>query len=66
MTIAEIEALEMKTTKGDLLLNFKNVQIKDLKLSVNVEGPVRIIEKAKYEKNITAYPFNTWQKMNID
>jgi hypothetical protein len=31
-----------------------------------MEGPTRIIEKAKYEKNIAAYPFNTWKEMNID
>lgn len=28
MSIADIEALELKTAKGDLLLNFKNVKIK--------------------------------------
>lgn len=35
-------------------------------LSVNIEGPIRIIEREKYEKNITSYPFNTWRQMNID
>jgi hypothetical protein len=31
-----------------------------------MEGPVRIIERSKYEKNILIYPFNTWKEMNID
>ena len=66
MTIADIQALQLKTAKGDLLLNFKNVKIKDLTLSVNCDGPVRIIEKVKYEKNIAAHPFNTWRVMEID
>lgn len=61
MTIADMEALELKTAKGDLLLNFKNVKIKDTVLSVNVQGPIRLIQKSKYEKNIATYPFNTWR-----
>lgn len=61
MSIADIEALELKTAKGDLLLNFKNVKIKEMILSVNVDGPIRIVEKSKYEKNIGSYPFNTWR-----
>jgi hypothetical protein len=47
MCIAEIEALELKTGKGDSLLNFKDVKMRkdgrELSLSVNIDGPVRII-----------------------
>ena len=47
MTIGQIELLKLKTTKKDLLLNLRGVKIKkdgkDLVLSVNLDGPIRII-----------------------
>ena len=66
MTISEMEALELMTSKGDCLFNFKNVKIKELALRVNLEGPIRIVERERYEKNQASYPFNTWHTMSIE
>jgi hypothetical protein len=47
ITMADIEILKLQTTKEDLLLNLRHVKIKkdgkDLTLSVNLDGPARII-----------------------
>lgn len=52
MTLAHIELLKLKTAKDDLLFNLRHVKIrkenKELTLSVNLDGPIRIIEKARY------------------
>jgi hypothetical protein len=52
MSLADVEILKLKTTKNDMLLNLRNVKIKkdgkDLTLSVNLDGPVRIVERARY------------------
>ena len=52
MALYEIEALELKTKKNDLILNLRNVKIKkdgkDLTLYVNLDGPIRIIEKSRF------------------
>lgn len=52
ITLGEVELLKLKTTKNDLLLNLRSVKMKkegrDLTLSVNLDGPVRIIEKARF------------------
>lgn len=61
--------LKLKTAKNDLLLNLRNVKIKkdgkDLTLSVNLDGPVRIVEKARYEKNKANYPFCNWHTLKL-
>jgi hypothetical protein len=45
--MADVEILKLQTTKEDLLLNLRHVKIKkdgrDLTLSVNLDGPARII-----------------------
>jgi hypothetical protein len=52
ITMADIEILKLQTTKEDLLLNLRHVKIKkdgkDLTLSVNLDGPARIIERSRY------------------
>jgi hypothetical protein len=59
----------LKTTKNDFLLNLRNVKVKkdgkDLTLSVNLDGPVRIVERARYEKNKSNFPFCNWQTLNL-
>jgi hypothetical protein len=69
MTLGDVELLKLKTTKNDLLLNLRHVVIKkdgkDLTLSVNLDGPMRIIERSRYEKNKSAYPFCNWHTLNL-
>jgi len=52
MSLAEVELLGLKTAKNDLLLNLRHVKIKkdgkDMTLSVNLDGPARIIERLRY------------------
>ena len=52
MTLGDVELLKLKTTKNDLLLNLRNVKVqkdgKNLTLSVNLDGPVRTVERARY------------------
>lgn len=52
ITMADIEILKLQTAKEDLLLNLRHVKIKkdgkDLTLSVNLDGPARIIERSRY------------------
>lgn len=52
ITLGDIELLKLKTAKKDLLLNLRNVKFKkegkELTLSVNLDGPVRIVERARY------------------
>ena len=61
MSLADVEILKLMTTKNDLLLNLRNVKIKkdgkELTLSVNLDGPVRIVERSRFEKNKTTFPF---------
>ena len=69
VSINEVEALDLETTKGDKLINFKDVKVKkdgkELTLSVNIDGPTRIVERSKYEKNKTIFPFCNWRTINI-
>jgi len=50
-------------------LNLRNVKIKkdgkDLTLSINLDGAAKIIEKVRYEKNKTSFPFCNWHTLNI-
>lgn len=61
--------LGLKTARQDALLNLRNVNIKkdgrELVLSVNLDEPFRIIEKEKYEKNKTIFPFVNWHTLNL-
>ena len=70
MTLGEVELLKLKTTKKDLLLNLRSVKVvgkdgKELTLSINLDGPIRIIERARFEKNKANYPFCNWQTLNL-
>jgi hypothetical protein len=69
ITLAHIELLKLKTTKDDPLLNLRHVKFhkenKDLTLSVNLDGPIRIIERSRYEKNKSNYPFCNWHTLNL-
>lgn len=69
MSLADVEILKLMTTKNDLLLNLRNVKIKkdgkELTLSVNLDGPVRIVERSRFEKNKTTFPFCNWQTLNL-
>jgi hypothetical protein len=52
ITLGDVELLKLKTTKNDLLLNLRHVKVKkdgkDTTLSVNMDGPIRIIERVRY------------------
>ena len=69
MTLAHIELLKLKTAKDDLLLNLRHVKFhkdnRNLTLSVNLDGPIRIIERSRYEKNKTSYPFCNWHTLDL-
>ena len=64
-----MELLKLQTTKKDLLLNLRHVKIKkdgkDLTLSVNLDGPIRIIERARFEKNKANFPFCNWHSLDL-
>ena len=69
ITLAHIELLRLKTAKDDLLLNLRHVKFrkedKNLTLSVNLDGPIRIIERHRYEKNKSSYPFCNWHTLDL-
>lgn len=52
ISIADIEILKLQTAKDDLLLNLRHVKAKkdgkDLTLSINLDGPARIIERSRF------------------
>jgi hypothetical protein len=70
MSLADIELLQLKTTKNDPLLNLRHVKIRkdsrELTLSVNLDGPARIIERARYEKHKATFPFCNWHSLTLD
>jgi hypothetical protein len=50
-------------------MNLRPVKIKkdgkEITLSVNIDTPVRIIERLKYEKHKQGYPFCNWETLKI-
>lgn len=70
MALFEVEVLNIKTAKNDAILNLRNVKIKkegkEIPMSVSIDGPFRIIEKSRYEKNKTVYPFNNWKTIMLN
>lgn len=38
---------------------------KEVEISVNLDGPIRIVERARYEKNKAIYPFVNWHTLNL-
>ena len=69
MALYEIEALELKTKKNELVMNLRPVKVKkdtkEMTMSVNIDSPVRIIERIKYEKHKQGYPFCNWETLKI-
>jgi hypothetical protein len=69
ISLADVEILKLQTAKDDQLLNLRHVKIKkdgrDLTLSVNLDGPARIIEKTRFEKNKLIFPFCNWHTLNF-
>lgn len=70
MSLAQVELLGLKTAKNDLLLNLRHVKIKkdgkDMTLSVNLDGPARIIQRLRYEKNKAVFPFCNWHTLALN
>lgn len=77
MSLYEVEVLKVKTKTGEPVLNFKKVRVpvgtteaaregqKDVELSVQTGGPIRIIERSRYEKSKALYPFHNWHTLQL-
>ena len=50
-------------------MNLRPVKVKkdtkEMTMSVNIDSPVRIIERIKYEKHKQGYPFCNWETLKI-
>lgn len=70
MSIHEIEMLNIKTKTGEALLSFHKASMKregkEMDMYVNIGNPIRVIEKAKYEKSKTFHPFATWHTLDLE
>ncbi len=50
-------------------MNLRHVKMKkdgkEITFSINIDNPVRIVSRLKYEKNKQSYPFCNWQVLKV-